>query len=183
MNLESFELYSVDPETRVVATLPAARLLDDGKGGDTTANDLIFSTVILIESHGPGETFAYRAVPIIGGIPTDPSSSSSSSLVMTNLNTIRSYEFSSEICQVRCAGITKDPVSLNGGDLRTAIIEYMADPNSSKYGSVIDCWAMSGVTSLSYAFAEISSFNEAIECWDTSGVVTMEGMFLWCQSI
>jgi von Willebrand factor type D domain len=93
-NLESFQLFRVDSETRQVGSVPVVTLLDVGSGfgRDSAANDGIFSNVLAIRSDVSGEMFGLRAVPVFDGLP-DPASS----LAFESLNTVRSYSPASGI--------------------------------------------------------------------------------------
>jgi len=94
-------------------------------------------------------------------------------------------------CQELCGSIaTGVPVTTTGrAEFQAAILEYLKDPSSSPYGSTINCWDVSRVTDMSYAFSYhesranhnrdplFNAFNEPLNCWDTSSVTTMEAMF------
>jgi hypothetical protein len=56
---------------------------------------------------------------------------------------------SSEACREKCQDIENGiPVTVNGSQLKIAIEDYLDDPSSSPYGSVLDCWDMSQVSIL-----------------------------------
>lgn len=44
-------------------------------------------------------------------------------------------------------------------------------------GVPLNCWDVSGVTDMQYAFYFHESFNEPLECWDVSNVKNMKDMF------
>ena len=81
-------------------------------------------------------------------------------------------------CQID-AGCFEDgkQVDLNGADFQQAIIDYINDPSSSPYGSVINCWDVRQVTDMKGAFAAQTDFNEPLKCWNTGSVTTMRDMF------
>jgi hypothetical protein len=57
--------------------------------------------------------------------------------------------YSSEACREKCQDIENgNPVTVNGSQLKIAIEDYLDDPSSSPYGSVLDCWDMSQVSIL-----------------------------------
>lgn len=45
------------------------------------------------------------------------------------------------------------------------------------YGKVINCWDVSNVIDMSFAFHSQAPFNERLDCWNVSNVKTMQGMF------
>jgi surface protein len=45
------------------------------------------------------------------------------------------------------------------------------------YGNVINCWDVSNVIDMSFAFHSQAGFNERLDCWNVSNVKTMHGMF------
>jgi hypothetical protein len=54
---------------------------------------------------------------------------------------------SSTNCQETCKGLlTGTPVTVNGVEFEKAIVQYLKDPSSSPYGSVINCWDVSQVS-------------------------------------
>ena len=106
---------------------------------------------------------------------------------------------------------TLDPITEEGGpfcgsscqpclfnsreDLKSAIDAYLQEdcPSTSvcnaakeevktKYGSSISLWCVSGITDMSFLFANEANFYEDISAWDVSSVTTMEGMFLGASS-
>jgi hypothetical protein len=55
------------------------------------------------------------------------------------------------VCQETCKGLlTGTPVTVNGEEFQKAISEYLKDPSSSPYGSVINCWDVSQVSFYPY---------------------------------
>jgi hypothetical protein len=59
-----------------------------------------------------------------------------------------------------------------------AIEDYWyAYPHTSPYGNILNCWDVSGITDMSFAFACLPTFNERLDCWDVSNVKSMFGMF------
>lgn len=94
VNLISFAVYRVDPETREIGSTSIISLLDTGSGlgHDTAANDGIFSGVVPVLSDEAGQAFGFKAIPVIGGVEDDISS-----LVVESLNAVRSYSSQSGI--------------------------------------------------------------------------------------
>jgi surface protein len=97
-------------------------------------------------------------------------------------------------CQVQagCQGQTSIPVVASGSDFKKTILEYLNDPASSPHGSNINCWDVSQVSDMSFAFSYLLShtfydsdldnllfvsFDNPLNCWDTSNVQSMRGMF------
>jgi surface protein len=98
-------------------------------------------------------------------------------------------------CESKCQGLTGSPVSYSDREgLKRAILDYLRNPLSSSHGSSINCWDVSRVTDMSFAFSYISdefenvhnpelddpifqTFDENLDCWDTSSVTDMAGMF------
>jgi hypothetical protein len=83
-------------------------------------------------------------------------------------------------CNILCSqtpGARKDPVNVNGLAFQAAVSQYIADPSSSPYGTQINCWDVSRVTDMSFAFSSQPSFNSPIQCWNVSNVRTMENLF------
>jgi surface protein len=97
-------------------------------------------------------------------------------------------------CQSMCQGLSGEPVTANDLELRRVILEYMESPASSPFGSKINCWDISKVTSMSGAFSKLweshdmydveleenplaGTFNEPLHCWNTSSVTNMSHMF------
>jgi hypothetical protein len=69
-------------------------------------------------------------------------------------------------------------IPVSNDEFKQAIEEYwLAFPHKSPYGNVMNCWDVSSVTDMSYAFSCLPTFNERLDCWDVSNVKTMEGMF------
>ena len=83
-NIEAFAVYRIDPNTLQVGSAPVVSLQSNGAG--------IFSNIISVRSTVSGETFAFRAVPIIGGVED-----SNSELVFTSLSAVQSYSSQSGI--------------------------------------------------------------------------------------
>mmetsp|Transcript_34575 Transcript_34575/g.37316 ORF Transcript_34575/g.37316 Transcript_34575/m.37316 type:complete len:285 (+) Transcript_34575:1-855(+) len=50
-------------------------------------------------------------------------------------------------------------------------------PDRAKYGNNVNCWDISRLTSLYYAFEDQYTFNDPLYCWDTSNVVNFGSMF------
>jgi hypothetical protein len=64
-----------------------------------------------------------------------------------------------------------------------AIDDYWyAQPHTSPYGNVLNCWDVSQVTDMSFAFACLPTFNERLDCWDVSNVNDMAGMFYGAEA-
>lgn len=95
--LESFDLFRVDNESGERQGVAIVRLFDDGSAvtSDEEADDLVFTNVIAVRSTVPGERQSFQAVPIINGSPD-----TTSDLVVTALNGIRSYSRVSNIGEV-----------------------------------------------------------------------------------
>lgn len=105
-------------------------------------------------------------------------------------------------CEEECQGTSHLPVLVNGFDFKQAILDYLTDPSSSPYGSNINCWDVSQVTNMSWAFSFINgyqgdgldqvsvdlddplflNFSEPLHCWNTSSVTDMSWMFLATSS-
>jgi hypothetical protein len=52
-----------------------------------------------------------------------------------------------QTCEETCEGLLAgNPVTVNGPDFQQAILDYLRDPSSSPYGSVINCWDVSQVS-------------------------------------
>jgi surface protein len=100
-------------------------------------------------------------------------------------------------CADECQGISSIPVMVNGFEFKQAIVYYLRDASSSPYGSNINCWDVSHVTNMSWAFAFLNgfqgfgidslnmdlddplfqNFSEPLHCWNTSSVTDMSWMF------
>jgi surface protein len=89
-------------------------------------------------------------------------------------------------CQIQagCQGITGIPVSSNENYLRNVIKDYLNNPSVSPYGSIINCWDVSQVTDMSFAFTSyfgtddlFQNFDQPLNCWDVSSVTDMSYMF------
>ncbi|VEU43974.1 unnamed protein product [Pseudo-nitzschia multistriata] len=66
------------------------------------------------------------------------------------------------------------------GALRSAILDWGANPESSPHGAILGCWDVSEVTDFSGAFENIRSWfepNDSLSCWDVSSATTMDRMF------
>ena len=77
------------------------------------------------------------------------------------------------------AALPDRSVNADGIELKRIILQYMKNKTSSPYGSNINCWDVSLVTNMDYAFQYdpemaddllFESFNEPLDCWDTSNV-------------
>ena len=64
--------------------------------------------------------------------------------------------------------IVSNYIEHEAGDLATS---------RNLYGNTINCWDVSEVTNMYYAFLEQGSFNERLDCWKTSKVTKMYDMF------
>jgi hypothetical protein len=86
--LDSFAVYRINSETRELGSSLIARLLDTGSGfgQDSAANDRIYSNVVAIQSSVAGESYGFKAVPVLNGVE-DPDSA----LAIENLQAVRSY--------------------------------------------------------------------------------------------
>jgi von Willebrand factor type D domain len=120
--IEEFLVFRVDPVTRVVGTQPIVSLNDvgSGAGNDTTAGDFVFSAVIAVRSTMAGESFSFRAVPVIGGVRE-----SASPFALTALNAVRSYSIQSGLVDVVPVNSTF-PLNLQAStvDGLVLVIEY-----------------------------------------------------------
>lgn len=116
----SFFVYRVNSETRVVGTISVVELFDNGSGlgGDTVADDGIFSNVLAVRSDVAGESFGFQAVPVIDGA-ADPASS----LVATSLHAVRSYSVDSGIGETT-AGETLATITEDAIASLTLVVEY-----------------------------------------------------------
>jgi len=54
------------------------------------------------------------------------------------------------------------------------------DGARAMYGNEINCWDISQLTDLDYAFYN-NNFNNRLDCWDTSSVTSMRGMFAFAS--
>jgi surface protein len=79
-------------------------------------------------------------------------------------------------CQLQCQNITGDPVP-NAHGFRNAIKEYLENPTTSPYGSIMNCWNVANITDMSHAFFLLADFNETLKCWNVSNVNDMNFMF------
>jgi hypothetical protein len=132
-NITEFVVYRVNSQTFEVGTtaIIALRDIGFGVGTDTVAGDLIFSNILATSSETVGESFSFRAVPIIGGVEYK-----SSLFVFTALNAVRSYSRESGI-----GGNNADPVGIINADTiegLTLVIEYSwpADQRDLDTGTV-----------------------------------------------
>mmetsp|Transcript_574 Transcript_574/g.1073 ORF Transcript_574/g.1073 Transcript_574/m.1073 type:complete len:613 (+) Transcript_574:211-2049(+) len=98
-------------------------------------------------------------------------------------------------CEELCSSLrTGVPVQVEGyKEFQTVILQYLKDPSSSPYGSNLNCWDVSQVEDMSYAFSYcptcssdsfnkdplFESFNEPLHCWNTSSAVKMQRMFVY----
>lgn len=93
-NIDEFRIYRVDSETREVGETAVVVLQDIGLGvgTDTKTGDRIYSNVLAVLSNSSGETFSFKAVPIIQrtAYPSSP-------FAFTALNAVRSYSLESGI--------------------------------------------------------------------------------------
>jgi len=81
-------------------------------------------------------------------------------------------------CDVYCSANSGRPkVSKNGKQFKNVIQACYEGDNSCPYEGPINCWDVSDVESMDYAFKK-SYFNDPLTCWDTSAVKTMAGMFV-----
>jgi hypothetical protein len=55
-------------------------------------------------------------------------------------------------CETLCQGINDSTASLTDDNIKEAILEYIQNPSNSPYGSIINCWDVSKVTNMSFAF-------------------------------
>jgi surface protein len=103
-------------------------------------------------------------------------------------------------CETLCERIKDNTAFLMDSTIKQAILDYVEDPSSSPYGSIVNCWDVSKVTDMSFAFSEMTEFiavdliyeeshdsifkdfNEDLDCWDTSSVTSMQGMFAQASS-
>jgi hypothetical protein len=90
-------------------------------------------------------------------------------------------------CQAKCQGLlTGIPFEGNWLDFQQAILEYLRDPSSSPYGSVINCWDVSKVSTVKdvrkycersmihHPDLSSSPYDSVINCWDVSKVSTVK---------
>jgi len=82
-------------------------------------------------------------------------------------------------CSSECSatGASGDPLS--DSEFQAAVDSYVAGTLAGyeQFGTVINCWDVSAVTSMSNAFQDADSFNDNLSCWDTSSVTDMLAMF------
>lgn len=73
---------------------------------------------------------------------------------------------------------SSSPVSLTDSNFQSAVNQWFSNQSNATaiYGHIQD-WNVSGVTDMSNAFKNRSSFNEDIGVWDTAGVTQMNSMF------
>jgi surface protein len=97
--------------------------------------------------------------------------------------TYRATPFLNE-CQVKagCQKTDTIPVTVNGYDFQQFVQNYVKDPNPTSHGSNINCWDVSRVTDMSWAFSSQSEFNDPLDCWDVSQVTNMAFMFYFASS-
>jgi len=77
-----------------------------------------------------------------------------------------------------------------GGELYRIIQSYInedpgPDGSRAKYGNEINCWDISQLTHLNYAFYNTyttTNFNDSLDCWDTSHITSMQETFTYTQS-
>lgn len=67
-----------------------------------------------------------------------------------------------------------DPLNLNGTTTLSGAFEYCY--NLGSHGNM-DSWNTSGITDMSYMFAEDYTFNQGIDRWDVSHVTDFQNMF------
>ena len=114
-------------------------------------------------------------------------------LLVAWLPAIASFTGAQSDCNSLCRHQTGIPVTVGGRELRRVILQYLKDPTGSPHGPTINCWDVSQVVDMSFAFGFhlyghvqpddlyndllLLAFNEPLECWDTSNVRNMYGMF------
>jgi hypothetical protein len=57
-------------------------------------------------------------------------------------------------CETLCRGFNDSTATLTDDNIKEAILEYIQNPSNSPYGSIINCWDVSKVTNMSFAFSE-----------------------------
>eukprot|EP00980_Cylindrotheca_fusiformis_P000605 scaffold154_cov129-Cylindrotheca_fusiformis.AAC.22 len=87
---DSLNVYRIDSDTLEPTSGILLSLVDDGIGTDQSAGDLVFSNVLALLSSTAGESFSYRAVPVIAGVEFP-------SLQVSSLNAVLSFSVESGI--------------------------------------------------------------------------------------
>jgi hypothetical protein len=65
-------------------------------------------------------------------------------------------------CQTQCQQLTGIPVAVGGATFHNVIAEYTLNPLASPYGSKVNCWNVSHVKEMSFAFSSLTTFNEPL---------------------
>jgi len=86
-------------------------------------------------------------------------------------------------CATYCASFGLPPTITQSGEaFQELIADCIADSSTcpgQPENIPINCWSVSAVTDMAYAFDRQYSFNDPLECWDTSAVTNTKGMFYY----
>lgn len=93
-DIQSFNIYRLNSSSLEVGDMAVIGLQDVGSGigEDFEANDGVFSNIIALRSNFVGESFGFRAIPVING-----TENSTSEYAFSSLNAIQSYSIESGI--------------------------------------------------------------------------------------
>ena len=161
------------------------------KSSELRVRQLVFALIVIVG------IFVAIYIPVTNNKSTADASSqpledSGGEFVATEPPAIESLS-----CQELCQNVTGVSVFVDGNstglDFKRAVLEYLKNPSTSPYGEIINCWDVSEVTNMSFAFSRLvtgvgvddkyledplfEEFNEPLNCWNTSSVTTVHSMF------
>ena len=91
-------------------------------------------------------------------------------------------DLKASFCNVYCKKYGDRPVIQdNAISFQKQVQDFLSDGYGyydEARGDPINCWNVSSVTRMDFAFSNAPFFNSPLNCWDTSAVTNMRGMFL-----